>query len=202
MNRAILPDKLAAWALAARLSDVESLQTWRVLIVRTGAEEEVSEHMRELLASLSDAPVTHHRVSSVEDLIHAATRDPHELLVLSGLDGFDEPMWRALDINRSRVLRDAPTLLVVAEGVVANMPALAPNLWSFIGDAVWRYDPDIGLTSAERELRLAELRQHFGFDDAELLRRAAAGQLHGEPDIAEWLVLIGEGTRIPGEVAR
>lgn len=198
MISSAVPEAIAGWPLAARLADSTLVpNTWRVLLVADGTEEQVAEAMREELAALVDLSVFHLRVQGVEDLVAAAGRDPGEVLVVSGLSGFDEHAWRAVDVNRSRLERVAPTLLVISESGARRLPTSAPNLWSWIGDGVWRYERESGLGDTAREQRLSELRRHFGFDDEELLRRAREGELPGEPEIAEWLVLLGEGRWIP-----
>ena len=191
------PVTITEWPLAARLADVESLPTWRVLIVLADQESTVVEDIVETLQSLSDRPVRHCRIYSSEQLVDAAEAPRDDLLVVSGLSSLDAAFWSAVDMKRSRLERDAPALLVLTADAVARLPQLAPHLWSFIGDAVWRFTPEFGLGEAARAQRLAELRRHFGFDDAEMLRRADTGILPHEPEIAEWLVLIGKGARIP-----
>lgn len=196
------PEPISGWPLAARLADSAALpNVWRLLIVADGIEEQVAESMRDELASLVDAPVVHERILGADDVIAAAARHHENLLVLSGLSRLDAAGWRDLDVNRSRLERLAPTLLVVSSAAARTMPTSAPNLWSWIGDGVWRYEPEGGLSDRAREQRLDELRRHFRFDDEELLRRARAGQLPKDPEIAEWLVLLGEGQWIPSEGA-
>lgn len=200
MNSAAEPEMIAAWPLAARLADVSALpNVWRILVVAEGLEESAAEGMREELASLTELRVTHARVENAEALIEVCARDPDGLLVISGLSHLDEHDWRAVDVNRSRLERAAPTLLVASRRAASKLPTLAPNLWSWIGDGVWRYEPEDGLPRSAREQRLAELHRHFGFGDDELLRRARSGEIPAEPDIAEWLVLLGAGELIPSE---
>ena len=200
MRSAAAPAAIAAWPLAARLADIGALpNVWRILVVDDGQEELAAEGMREELASLTELRVTHRRVRNAEELLEVCASAPDELLVLSGLSQLDEHDWRAVDVNRSRLERTAPTLLVASSRAAGTLPTLAPNLWSWIGDGVWRYEPEDGLPISAREQRLAELRRHFEFGDDELLRRARSGELPAEPDIAEWLVLLGAGELIPSE---
>lgn len=195
------PESIAAWPLAARLADIGLLPNiWRVLVVARGAEESAADDICEEVSSLTDLRVIRRHIRTAQDLIDECARSSEDMLIVSGLADLDEHDWRALDVNRSRLERSAPTLLVVGKQAVGRMPTLAPNLWSWIGDGIWGYDPQDGLDDIAREQRLAELRRHFGLTDEELLLRARAGELPPEPDIAEWLVLLGAGELIPSEV--
>jgi|GEM_PF-801057 len=198
----IAPTSIAAWPLAARLANVELFpNAWHVLVVDAGREKCAAEALVDELGALLEGTVSRQHVMSAQALVDAtqvdATQvDRHGILVVDGLTAFDDDAWRTLDIYRSRLERAAPTLLVVSNQSVVNMPTLAPNLWSWIGDSVWAFEPEDGITSGAREQRLSKLRRHFGFDDAELVRRAREESLPPEPDIAEWLVLIGQGSLI------
>ena len=45
--------------------------------------------------------------------------------------------------------------------------------------------------------RLEALRSHYGLTDEQVLERAQAKTLDWEPQVAEWLVLLGRGDLIP-----
>lgn len=200
MIASIAPASIAAWPLAARLANVEVFpNAWHVLVVDPGREEDAAEAVADELGVLLDVNISRRSVTSTESLVAATQIDQHEVLVVHGLDAFDDNAWRELDIYRSRLERAAPTLLIVSRESVDAIPSLAPNLWSWIGDSVWLLKTtEDEPTPDEREERLTELRRHFGFSDAELVRRALDGLLPPEPDIAEWLVLLGQGSLIKG----
>ncbi|WP_437568071.1 hypothetical protein [Sorangium sp. So ce542] len=182
------------WPLAARLANDPA--SWAVLAVDPErVDAEVADAI-ETLASLIDEPVQPVRVTSSDDLTKAVREHSQSALVLHGLDALSPEAWRRIDANRSRLERTLPTLLVLGQPAVERMRVHAPNLWSWVASAAWRGIPEEGLSNEQRAQRLGALRAHFGFDDDDLVRRAVAGTLPPEPDIAEWLVLIGRGDLI------
>lgn len=182
------------WPLAARLADDPA--SWAVLAV--GPERVVTEvaDAVETLASLIDQPVEPVLVTSSDDLMKAVREHAQSAMVLHGFDALSPGAWRRIDANRSRLERTLPTLMVLGQPAVERMRVHAPNLWSWVASAAWRSIPEEGLSDEQRTQRLGALRAHFGFDDDDLVRRAVAGTLPPEPDIAEWLVLIGRGDLI------
>ena len=59
------------------------------------------------------------------------------------------------------------------------------------------------MTEAERQERLKELSEHFGFSGDEAVRKAEARELPHEPEFVEWLVLAGpRGSAVTLERAR
>jgi hypothetical protein len=187
---------IAAWPLAARLSVAPGDNPWALLAVAGDRLEAESQAFVDELASLLDAPVDLVRVDSAQTLIEHVQTNQQRALIIVGLDGFDADEWRRLDVNRSNLMRTLPAVLILDEAQVPVMLEHAPNLWSWLGGAAWRAIPETGLDDEQRAQRLSALRAHFGFDDAELIRRAEAGTLEPEPDLAEWLVLIGRGDLI------
>ncbi|WP_437765088.1 hypothetical protein WMF27_31815 [Sorangium sp. So ce281] len=182
------------WPLAAKLADDPA--SWAVLAV--GLERvdiEVADAV-ETLASLIDEPVEPVRVTSPSELLKAVREHAQSALVLHGFDALSPEAWRRIDANRSRLQRTLPALLVLGQPAVERMRVHAPNLWSWVASAAWRGVPEEGLSDEQRAQRLGALRAHFGFDDDELVRRAEAGTVPPEPDITEWLVLIGRGDLI------
>lgn len=187
---------IETWPLSARLANDPSSTPWAVLAVPAEHIEAMAAAAAEHLESLLDVPVRLVHMASVQDLLDAVQEHPQEALVLLDVEGLSPEAWRRVDGNRSRLARDYPALLVLEESRVPKMLEHAPNLWSWIASSVWRGLPEGGLSNEQREQRLAVLREHFGFGDGELVRRAQAGTLPPEPDIAEWLVLIGEGRQV------
>lgn len=198
MSTGISLPPIAAWPLAARLSVAAGDNPWVLLAVASDAVETESEAFADELASVLDAPVERVHAGSAQELIRTVQTKQDSALVIAGLDGLDADEWRRIDVNRSNLARTLPAVLVLDEAQVPAMLEHAPNLWSWLGGAVWRGVPETGLDDEQRAERLSALRAHFGFDDAELVRRAEAGTSPPEPDIAEWLVLIGRGDLIRG----
>lgn len=138
---ALSPDSIEGWPLAARIGDVIGWAPngWRVLVADPGLEVAVAEEMVTELRSLIDDPVTHHHVKNAQQLIAAAHDAPDAVHIVSLTERLGERGWRTVDMHRSEMAREAPTLLVVGPEDVATMVTSAPNLWSWIGGAVWTY---------------------------------------------------------------
>lgn len=198
MSAGISLPPIAAWPLAARLSAAAGDNPWVLLAVSGDEVETGSQAFADELASVLDEPVERVHASSAHELIEAVQAKQDRALVIAGLDGLDADEWRRIDVNRSNLARALPAVLILDEARVPVMLEHAPNLWSWLGGAAWRGVPETGLDDEQRAQRLAALREHFGFDDSELVRRAEAGTLEPEPDLAEWLVLIGRGDLITG----
>jgi len=188
---------IAAWPLAARIASTPSVNEWIVLVAPSGSVEAIAADLADQLESLVEMKVERLEVSSVDDLMKVIETHDESQLVLHGLDGLRPEDWRRVDMYRSRLARQPPIVLVLSDEAVRLLSWYAPNLRSWVGGSVFRVEPEEGLSEERREQRLTALREHFGFDDAELERRARAGALPPEPDIAEWLVLIGRGDLIP-----
>ena len=86
------------------------------------------------------------------------------------------------------------TVTALAPADVANLANFAPNIRSLVGSDYFLAGPDGGImTEAERQERLKDLSEHFGFSGEEAVRKAQVGELPHEPEYAEWLVLLGRG---------
>jgi hypothetical protein len=124
------------------------------------------------------------------DLTHPAT-DP---VVISDLDQADAGFWRALDINRSGLLREGPVILWLSSIGLTGLCDYAPNIRSFVGGSIvyLGIHGDV-MTASERQQRISDLESHFGIPSSEVIRRAEAGTLPTEPHYVEWLVLLDRG---------
>jgi len=132
--------------------------------------------------------------STFEELREALHQPDDDAVILSSGTGLTQEKWRSLDIMRSALERKGPVILWLATGDVANLTEHAPYIRSFIGASIFLAGPDGGImTEAERQERLNELSQHFGFTGDEAVRKAQAGELPHEPEFVEWLVLLGRG---------
>lgn len=124
------------------------------------------------------------------DLTDPAT-DP---VVISDLDQADADFWRALDINRSGLLREGAVILWLSSIGLTGLCEYAPNIRSFVGGSIvyLGVHGDV-MTASERQQRISDLESHFGIPSAEVIRRAEAGTLPTEPYYVEWLVLLDRG---------
>lgn len=200
MSTSLKLPTIVPWTLAATLAAAPAENPWSLLIVDSDLIEQQAADLKDQLESLlDDVQVDLVHARSASDAVEASIRRAGSALVLVGLEDMDPAAWRRLDAARSRLQRSLPAVMVLAEPGARLALEQAPNLWSWLAGHVWHGVPEEGLSDEQRKQRLSVLREHYGFDDAELVRRAEAGTLAAEPDLAEWLVLIGKGRLIGGE---
>jgi hypothetical protein len=114
--------------------------------------------------------------------------------VISDLDQADANYWRALDINRSGLLRLGPVILWLSSMGLTGLCEHAPNIRSFVGGSIV-YLGILGdaMTASERQQRISDLESHFQITSAEVILQAESGTLPTEPHFIEWLVLLDRG---------
>jgi hypothetical protein len=143
-----LAETIDAWPLAARLAGAisSSPNIWQVVVGKPEREVEAADALVVELESLYDGPIRRVAAHSVEEWLAAIAADEHDVLVLSLESRLDERDWRNIDMQRSRLMRDGMTILVVSEDDLGAMVTDAPNLWSWIAGMVWALrveeDPD------------------------------------------------------------
>jgi hypothetical protein len=117
-----------------------------------------------------------------------------DAVVISDLDQADANFWRALDINRSGLLRSGPVILWLSSLGLADLCEHAPNIRSFVGGSIVYLGirGDV-MTASERQQRISDLESHFQVTSAEVILRAESGTLPTEPHYVEWLVLLDRG---------
>jgi hypothetical protein len=159
-------------------------------------ENEVSsaaEQIARRIGRMGGEPVE--RIQEPRDALELAKhvrRAREAVLVLSGLDGFSEDEWRRLDERRSQLGRDRRAVLVLSRRGAERLVRAAPHLASWIGSSFREWDDQL-LSAADKERRLARLRERTGLDDEQVLALAKGGELPNDPVFAEWLVLLGRG---------
>ena len=193
MSTVVELSSITPWTFAASLAAAPEASPWSLVAVPGDQLEPSAGGVVDQLASLLDVPAELVRVTSPQEIVVAAKQRNASALVIIGLDAFDSAAWRQLDAHRSDLARDLPAVMVIGEPHVHAVLEQAPNLWSWLAGSAWLLTPEQGLRADQREQRLAALREHFGFGDEELVRRAQGRTLGTEPDLAEWLVLIGQG---------
>ncbi len=131
---------------------------------------------------------------SAEELVGLLQKAPEEITVLTGLDDRDESFWSALDINRSGLVRPGALLLWLAPQGINNLCSFAPNIRSFVGGSMIALQPDgSAFSQTERADRIRELENHYGKTSSDLVRDIEGGGSPEEPQIIEWLILLGRG---------
>lgn len=180
--------------LALRFLERPPSKEWVVLQVPGGEEQRIADELFEAAGDIGDVAVERVDVESSQALIDGVHRPGDAIRIFSGLDHLSEDDWRHVDHARSRLAREGCVVLVVAEQSIQRMFRHAPNLASWIGAAVWSFDDTIPTLSAEeKEARLEALRIWSGLSDAEVIERAEQNVLPGDPEYAEWLVLLDRG---------
>jgi len=180
----------------ARRLDIRGETAWLAVLSpaadSTAALDQLQTELRSILQK--PARVIPLEPSTFEELQAALHQPEDDAVILSSGTGLTQEKWRSLDIMRSAMERKGPVILWLSTDDVANLTAHAPNIRSFIGASIFLAGPDGGImTDAERQERLNELSQHFGFTGDEAVRRAEARELPHEPEFVEWLVLLGRG---------
>jgi len=130
----------------------------------------------------------------VADLREQLHTPPDDVVVLGGLDNFNEERWTALDINRDGMARQGALVLWLSPAGAQALCRHAPNIRSFIGGSIFPLGPDGGIMpEAERRQRLADLAAHYKLDNEQVIQLAEDRKLPPDPEFAEWLVLLGRG---------
>jgi hypothetical protein len=132
-------ESIEAWPLAARMAAAigSSSNIWQVVVGEREREVEAADALLVELESLYDGAIRRVAAHSVDEWITAIEADPDDVLVLSLESQLDERDWRNIDVQRSRLMRDGMTILVVSDDDLAAMVTDAPNLWSWIAGSVW-----------------------------------------------------------------
>lgn len=119
---------------------------------------------------------------------------PPAALFLVGFEKFSVEDWGHLDSLRSNLERDQPVILFLTEGSAEHLSRLAPNLANWVGGSYARWDGSAEILSPEEKAaRLDVLRGQFGKTDEEVIQAALEHRLEREPQMSEWLVLLGRG---------
>jgi hypothetical protein len=189
----IMPRTMGAGELATRVADRPGRGDWLVLLTPEHDVGEAAGAVAREIEIMADLAVR--RVESPTNAAELAERivEPGALVV-SGLEHLPQDEWRHLDLLRSRLQRDQPVILVLTMPAMERLTRGAPNLASWLGGSVWRWDSHADtLSDDEREERLRALREWSGKSDADVVDLAKARALPRDPHYAEWLVLLGRG---------
>ena len=180
----------------ARRLEIRGETAWLAVLSPVTDSTAALDQLQTELQSILQKPsrVIHLEPSTFEELREVLHQPDDDAVILSGGTGLTPQKWRSLDIMRSALERKGPVILWLASDDIANLANLAPNIRSLIGASIFVAGPDGGImTETERQERLKELSEHFGFSGDEAVRKAEAGELPHEPEFVEWLVLLGRG---------
>jgi hypothetical protein len=182
--------------LAFRVIESTEPNAWVVAIAdRPSVASSLSAEI-ERLRGPEEAPPVVVTIDSAGPLFQAVHAHSRGTLIVVGAAAFSVDDWRRLDANRTRLMRNDVTILILDEAGAGRLENFAPNLASWVGGRVWRLADDTAapaLSPNEIDQRLAALRAWADLGDAEVIQLAEAGQLPRDPEYAEWLTLLGRG---------
>ena len=169
--------------------------SWGALLVADGEEATAADAMVEAI-EIAQA------VGDGGEVLALAVRDAlapgtapwpaGALVVVTGVCALDAAGLAWLDLSRDRLFAAGGGVLLLPEARFGEVFSRLPNLSSVIGGRVWSFTASSEPTF-DVEAALQALRARAGFDDDELIRRAAARELELDPYMAEWLVLLNRG---------
>lgn len=187
----LAPINLSEFAARVALHGNEAGSLFALIVDAPGGAEELCNE----LTVFSEQPVQALAAAkTAEATIHALIGATRTLTILSGLDVFTSVDWIEFDQLRNRLLQAGTTVMVMRLKTLALLQDHAPNLSSWLGGRVWRWDESAAaLSPQEIESRLMKLRAWSGKSDDEVVALAQSSALPAEPEYAEWLVLLGQG---------
>lgn len=131
---------------------------------------------------------------SFADLLEQVRQAESPVVLITGLDSWQNALFRSLDVNRSRLDSGAFVIFQLDLPGAARFFANAPNIRSWFGTRVFIVAPDPGSMSAEEvSSRLEQLRNHYKLTDEAVIEQAEKRSLPAKPHFVEWLVLLGRG---------
>lgn len=148
------------------------------------------------LQFVADRPITMISVDGgVEPMLAALDTVGDATALLFGFSALSADEWAPLDELRNRLQPSAGIVLLMVPSDLEHLQEHAPNLSSWLGGRVWYWSDDIpDVPAADVQRRLSALRAHFDQTDDQVLAAARNGTLPPDPEYAEWLILLGQGT--------
>ena len=180
-------------ALAFEVAERSDTNAWTTVVVSDGSPHDIVDSLRAALRQIADLDCAIFEEPSVDRLATELHRAKEPVAIVAGLDRLVPSDWVRLDGARPRLARAGAVVLMLSAPAAEQLIRFAPNLLSWLGTIRALTPSAAPLSPAESEPRLASLRAHFGFSDEELLARADRHDLPADPEIAEWLVLLGRG---------
>jgi hypothetical protein len=185
----------AAFDIGRRV-EIRGPYAWCVVLKPAQGAESALEDFAAELAAVIDRPVriVSGLAASLERLRAELQDTGRDAVVIPGLDGADAGLWRALDVNRSGLVRPGPVVLWLSAAGLTHLCEYAPNLRSFIGGSIFYLGTHgESITAEERGRRISDLEAHYQLTSADVIQWAESGTLPAEPHFVEWLVLLDRG---------
>ena len=179
-----------------RRVEIRGPYSWFVVLKPVAEAESALDIFVAGLSAVLDQPVrVIHGIPLSPDILRGELNAPEsDPVLISDLDKADANFWRALDINRSALLRVGPVVLWLSSAGLTKLCEYAPNVRSFVGGSIeYLGIQGDAMTAGERKRRITELESQFQITSAEVILRAGSGTLPTEPHFVEWLVLLDRG---------
>lgn len=181
------PSTIQRFELASLVALDAETGTW--FVVGTTTKDEPF-RLQADLEGLLGRPVPVLPVTGRDDLVREAQAHPNDVVILDcvGPVGIFE-----FDALRSALARSVPAVLVFPASALPDLIDVAPHFMSWAAGRFMCITEDRTLDPDARAERVAALRERYGLDDDEFVRRVESRSIALEPGIAEWLVLINRG---------
>lgn len=168
---------------------------WLAVVTSPGGERHAAEAIAADLEGLTQrAAVIIAGEAAARDLAERLRQAPSPVALVAGLGRMTEAAWRQLDFARTRLPESRTVLLVLDAATLSRLVRFAPHLASWLEASTWSLEESRDtLSEGERAVRLLALRARWGLSDADVLSLPDRHPLRSEPDLAEWLVLLGRG---------
>lgn len=185
----------------AAIADALLLQrgAWVLVVVRQPELKQSLKHIKAeldlLLAEEQDGVGGVHAIeaatSSVQLMATLSHYSEDDVVLLTGIERFDQEELERLDLFRNRALH-SPRVLIATTPEGANRLSIhSPNLLSWLGAHCFQYDSQEGRMNVDE--RLQSLRDHFEMSDSEVIDLAERGELPSDVAFTEWLILLQRG---------
>jgi hypothetical protein len=182
---------MAAEDLALRLSALRGTAAYAAYLAEApDFEAAVTELEDELRSLTSNAAVLRISPRDAAQLVSDLAATSVELIVVDAR-AFAAHAWVEIDRRRSSIAHRGVLVFVTTPASFDELMRHAPNLASWLGGEVFSFPKHEAAVTAQREQRLAALRNWASKTDDEIVAAARAGTLARDPEYAEWLVLLG-----------
>jgi len=133
----LAPPTIEPWPLAAHLASMGEATPWTLIAAPAERIDEIATEIAFQLGGLLDAEVERARATSPAELLGLMRERGVAPLIIQGLDALDGEGWRRVDVNRSRLMRTSPALVMLSEHRLRIVAENAPNLWSWLSGSIW-----------------------------------------------------------------
>jgi hypothetical protein len=177
-----------------RILSTPRQNSWFIFIIPQNQQNDAIEELEESIPIFLEEPV---KVISADIGLKKLVEEigaSDDCILLWRFETWTDQDWKALDGDRTRLIRDNGGLFLLTPETSESFQRYAPHFSSFIGA---RVSPiELGteiLTEVEREQRLEALQLSLGKTNDEVIHLAEAGELPSDPVYGEWLILLDRG---------